>query len=166
MALVGACAGGTLPDLQSADVLVPTPTPTDAARDQPASSVDSASLVDASDARAADVFDANDTRTPSGRAFCDDDRDCVALECGAAACDPLKCVAKLGARRKSCARLCGSHADCRADELCIADPTIDASCFPRCEWPADCITGFDCFDYFRTGDYLCVPAEWALGWTR
>ena len=113
-------------------------------------------------ADAAAPGDSSALRPKSGQAFCADDRDCES--CDGNVCEVLACSAMTGAKSRACLRPCAGDPDCRNDELCLTDLLLRASCFPRCEWPFDCITGFDCVDRLGTGDYLCVPGEWAVKW--
>lgn len=93
-------------------------------------------------------------RPKSGTRFCLDDRDC----------NGLTCTASMDRVQTACLAPCESDLDCKLSERCFAQPTIPSSCFQRCVSPEDCDYQFDCADYYRTGDYLCLPSDWVRYW--
>ena len=103
-------------------------------------------------------------RAKSGRRLCIDDRDC----------EGLPCTASAGRQNTACLASCVSDADCKVDERFFQSPTLAAdtdaglpakNCFQRCdETPTVCAFEFDCADYYRTDEYICLPTEWVRNW--
>ncbi len=93
-------------------------------------------------------------RAESGKDFCLDDLDC----------DGLTCTASLGRMQLACLAPCSSDADCKTEERCFSQSSIPTSCFQRCTDPTQCEYQYDCADYYRTGDYLCLPSDWVRFW--
>jgi hypothetical protein len=86
----------------------------------------------------------------TGTRFCEDTRECAGLECRTWS----------GSGVALCVRPCDTTGQCKEGELCLEAVALEPACVQRCEWPSDCLSGFDCFDWYRTGDYACVPALW------
>lgn len=104
-------------------------------------------------------------RPRSGRALCLDDRDC----------NGLACTESAGRTNKACLAHCESAADCKPSERCFQPPSFpddpafsgvpDKICVQSCELdPVACAFQFDCADYYRVDDYVCLPAEWIRHW--
>ncbi len=93
-------------------------------------------------------------RPKSGTRFCLYDSDC----------DGLTCTASLGRVQDACLAQCASDLDCKSTERCFSQPSIPTSCFQRCVSPEDCDDQFDCADYYRTGEYTCLPSDWVRYW--
>jgi hypothetical protein len=71
----------------------------------------------------------------------------------------------------ACLAPCVTDIDCKSDERCFELPSAaDAgssmrSCFQSCEQSATvCAFEFDCADYYRKDQYLCLPTEWVRNW--
>ena len=120
--------------------------------------------VDATNSGSAGEASSVAARANSGRRLCIDDRDC----------DGLRCTASAGRQNTACLASCVSDADCKVDERCFQSPTLAAdsdagfpakNCFQRCdETPTVCAFEFDCADYYRTDEYICLPTEWVRNW--
>lgn len=104
-------------------------------------------------------------RPKSGRALCLDDRDC----------NGLVCTDSAGRTSKACFAHCESAADCKRSERCFEPPSFpddpafsgipDKLCVESCELdPVVCAFQFDCADYYRVDDYVCLPSEWIRRW--
>lgn len=104
-------------------------------------------------------------RRKSGRALCLDDRDC----------NGLVCTDSAGRTSKACFAHCESAADCKRSERCFEPPSFpddpafsgipDKLCVESCELdPVVCAFQFDCADYYRVDDYVCLPSEWIRRW--
>jgi hypothetical protein len=93
-------------------------------------------------------------RPKSGTRFCLYDADC----------NGLTCTASLGRVQEACLAPCASDLDCKPTERCFSQPSIQTSCFQRCVSPEDCDDQFDCADYYRTGEYTCLPSDWVRYW--
>jgi hypothetical protein len=94
-------------------------------------------------------------RPKSGTTFCLYDSDC----------DGLTCTASMGRVQSACLAPCASDLNCKPTERCFSQPSIPTSCFQRCVSPEDCDDQFDCADYYRTGEYTCLPSDWVRYWT-
>jgi hypothetical protein len=94
-------------------------------------------------------------RPKSGTRFCLYDSDC----------NGLTCTASVGRVQSACLAPCASDLDCKPTERCFSQPSIPTSCFQRCVSPEDCDDQFDCADYYRTGEYTCLPSDWVRYWT-
>lgn len=90
----------------------------------------------------------------SGSRLCVDERDCLGLECVGA--DGLKTL--------TCAVRCPEGDECTSERACIASPLLEPICLQRCDSPTQCDSLFDCFDATKSGDFVCVPPAWTLGW--
>jgi hypothetical protein len=86
----------------------------------------------------------------SGTRLCEDVRECSGLDCRSWA----------GAGVALCVRSCDTLEQCGDGELCLTAAALEPACVQRCEWPSDCLSGFDCFDWYQTGEYACVPTLW------
>jgi hypothetical protein len=93
-------------------------------------------------------------RPKSGTRFCLYDSDC----------DGLTCTASVGRVQSACLAPCASDLECKPTERCFSQPSIPTSCFQRCVSPEDCDDQFDCADYYRTGEYTCLPSDWVRYW--
>jgi hypothetical protein len=93
-------------------------------------------------------------RPKSGTRFCLYDADC----------NGLTCTASMGRVQDACLARCASDLDCKPTERCFSQPSIPTSCFQRCVSPEDCDDQFDCADYYRTGEYTCLPSDWVRYW--
>jgi hypothetical protein len=93
-------------------------------------------------------------RPKSGTTFCLYDADC----------NGLTCTASMGRVQDACLARCASDLDCKPTERCFSQPSIPTSCFQRCVSPEDCDDQFDCADYYRTGEYTCLPSDWVRYW--
>jgi hypothetical protein len=89
----------------------------------------------------------------SATRYCESSLECFGFECVAPAQQPPVCVVP-----------CASDEDCQADEACLGAATLEKSCFPRCDSPADCANAFDCFDFDESSGLVCFPAPWTNGW--
>lgn len=90
---------------------------------------------------------------------CQDDRYCFGLDCYT--------PAVVGTESGVCVSGCASDADCRANEVCLSSNELEPGCYSRCESPADCYYGFDCFDFANQQSMLvCFPTPWASVWKR
>jgi hypothetical protein len=60
---------------------------------------------------------------------------------------------------------CDSDADCKHNERCFGQESIEKSCFHSCQSSAvECAYQFDCADYYRMDQYLCLPRNWVRNW--
>ena len=95
-------------------------------------------------------------RAESGTHLCLDNVDCD---------DTLSCVPSAGRARLACLAPCETDADCKHSERCFAQPSIQKSCFQRCDESfTQCEFQFDCADYYRRDEYSCIPSEWVRNW--
>jgi len=76
-------------------------------------------------------------------------------------CFGLACYAPATFEPSICLTHCESDANCARNEACLLAPKLEATCFARCNSPADCDYGFDCLDFSGEGQLVCFPAAWA-----
>jgi hypothetical protein len=94
-------------------------------------------------------------RVESGTRLCIDPRDCRGLDC----------ISSEQSTAFACLAACDSDADCKADEHCFERMGLRKSCFQSCqESPVVCNYQFDCADYYRIDQYLCLPKAWVRSW--
>jgi len=103
-------------------------------------------------------------RAESGTRLCQDDGDCNGLACSSAN----------GRKNAACLASCESDLDCRRTERCFELPSFASTadsgattkyCFQSCQdTPVGCAFQFDCADYYRVDQYLCLPTEWVRSW--
>jgi len=94
-------------------------------------------------------------RAPSGKRLCEGDQDC----------DGLSCTSSAGRQNNACLARCDSDADCKRNERCFGQSSIEKSCFRSCQGSyTECAFQFDCADYYRRNEYLCLPTEWVRNW--
>jgi hypothetical protein len=94
-------------------------------------------------------------RAESGTKLCQDPRDCVGLTCTSSEQSFVY----------ACLAPCASDADCKLEERCFERAGLQKSCFQSCQESAVvCNYQFDCADYYRTGQYLCLPTAWVRSW--
>jgi hypothetical protein len=86
----------------------------------------------------------------SGARFCE-----VPVECSG-----LECRTRGSHIEHVCVTPCRAGDECRAEEMCVQTHDLEPSCLARCDWPTDCAYRFDCFDWYKDGQYVCVPAPW------
>ena len=92
----------------------------------------------------------------SGTRLCTDPRDCRG---------GLTCTASEGSSDRACLAACESDADCRSDERCFEREGLQKRCFQSCQdSPEVCDYEFDCADYYRTLQYICLPRFWVRSW--
>jgi hypothetical protein len=97
-------------------------------------------------------------RAHSGGRLCEVDLDCD---------EGLTCSSSTGRVNRACLARCESDADCKHDERCFAQDSIEKSCFRSCqESYTVCAYQFDCADYYRANQYLCLPTEWIRNWAQ
>lgn len=90
----------------------------------------------------------------SGSRLCVDERDCLGLDC----------VGALGLPTLTCAVRCPYGDECAPEQSCITSPLLEPTCLHRCDSPTQCDSLYDCFDAAKSGDFVCVPPAWTLGW--
>lgn len=115
---------------------------------------------DASSAGSGDVLppepDSVAKRAESGTRLCESSADCESS---------LSCSPSAGRERLACLAPCETDADCKHSERCFAHPSIQKSCFQRCDESfTQCEFQFDCADYYRRDEYSCIPSEWVRSW--
>ena len=95
-------------------------------------------------------------RAASGTELCEDDLDCN---------EGLSCSGSTGRKNRACLAGCESDVDCKQSERCFGQNSIRKSCFHSCqESYTECAYQFDCADYYRANQYLCIPTEWVRNW--
>jgi len=96
-------------------------------------------------------------RARSGGRLCEQDEDCD---------EGLTCSASTGRVSRACLARCESDSDCKHDERCFGQSSIEKSCFRSCQQSyTACAYQFDCADYYRQNQYLCLPTEWIRNWS-
>ena len=87
----------------------------------------------------------------SGTRTCPNDDYCFGLSCYAPpSFEPSVCLAP-----------CATDRDCLSAEACVGSAKLEPTCYARCDSPADCYRGFDCYDFSGVGQFVCFPAGWA-----
>jgi hypothetical protein len=89
-----------------------------------------------------------------GTRTCQDDRDCLGLDC----------IGKAGQVGSMCSLPCAEQYPCAMNERCLSGPGLAPSCVVRCDVGTECSYPFDCFDPNHDGGWVCVPAPWTVKW--